>query len=65
MIESSALVQRSSFSSSRLFDLAVASKLCFLHISVPPPPVGLAGVGRDGELDLWVEISIKLIFLKY
>jgi hypothetical protein len=49
---------------SRLFDLAAASKLRLLHRSVPPPPAGLAGVGRGGEPDLWVEISIKVVFSK-
>jgi hypothetical protein len=47
-----------------LFDLAAASKLRLLHRSVPPPPAGLAGVGRGGEPDLWVEISIKVVFFK-
>jgi hypothetical protein len=46
------------------FDLAAASKLRLLHRSVPPPPAGLAGVGRGGEPDLWVEISIKVVFSK-
>jgi hypothetical protein len=53
-----------SFPSRRLFDLAAASKLRLLHRSVPPPPAGLAGVGRGGEPDLWVEISIKIVFSK-
>jgi hypothetical protein len=48
----------------RLFDLAAASKLRLLHRSVPPPPAGLAGVGRGGEPDLWVEILIKVVFSK-
>jgi hypothetical protein len=48
----------------RLFDLAAASKLRLLHRSVPPPPAGLAGVGRGAEPDLWVEISIKVVFSK-
>jgi hypothetical protein len=48
----------------RLFDLAAASKLRLLHRLVPPPPAGLAGVGRGGEPDLWVEISIKVVFSK-
>jgi hypothetical protein len=47
-----------------LFDLAAASKLRLLNRSVPPPPAGLAGVGRGGEPDLWVEISIKVVFFK-
>jgi hypothetical protein len=50
--------------SRRLFDLAAASKLYLLHRSVPPPLAGLAGVWRGGEPDLWVEISIKLLFSK-
>jgi hypothetical protein len=32
--------------------------------SVPPPPAGFTGVGRGGEPDLWVEISIKVVFSK-
>jgi hypothetical protein len=48
----------------RLFDLAAASKLRLLHRSVSLPPAGLAGVRRGGEPDLWVEISIKVVFSK-
>jgi hypothetical protein len=48
----------------RLFDLAAASKLRILHRSVPPPPAGLAGIGRGAEHDLWVEISIKVVISK-
>jgi hypothetical protein len=47
-----------------LFDLAAASKLRLLHRSVPPSLAGLAGVGRSGEPDLWVEILIKVVFFK-
>jgi hypothetical protein len=47
-----------------LFDLAAVFKLRLLHRSVPPPPAGLASVGRGGEPDLWVEISIKVVFSK-
>jgi hypothetical protein len=50
--------------SRRRFDLAAASKLRLLYRSVPPPPAGFAGVGRGGEPDLWVEISIKVVFSK-
>jgi hypothetical protein len=54
----------SSFPSRRLFDLAASSKFCLLYRSVLPPPAGLAGVGRGGEPELWVEISIKVAFSK-
>jgi hypothetical protein len=53
-----------SFPSRRLFDLAAASKLRLLHRSVPPPPAGLAGVERGRKPNLWVEISIKIVFSK-
>jgi hypothetical protein len=48
----------------RLFDLAAASKPRILHRSVPTPPVSIIGVGRGGKPDLWVKISIKLVFSK-
>jgi hypothetical protein len=48
----------------RLFDLAAAFKLRLLHRSLPPPPASLASVARGGEPDLWVKISIKVVFSK-
>jgi hypothetical protein len=47
------------FSSSRRLQLSLP------HRSVPPHPAGLAGVRKGGELYLWVEFSIKIVFLKY
>jgi hypothetical protein len=40
------------------------SRLLFnlLHRLVPPPSVGLAGIGRSGEPDLYVEFSVKVVF---
>jgi hypothetical protein len=50
---------------SRTFhQIVAASKLRLLHRLVPPPSTSLAGVGRGGEPDLWMEISIKVIFFK-
>jgi hypothetical protein len=44
---------------------AATSAFSIVHRLVPPPPAGLAGVGRSGEPDLCVEFSVKVVFSKY
>jgi hypothetical protein len=42
--------------------ILAASNFSLLYRLVPPPPAGLAGVGRSGEPDLCVEFPIKVVF---